>query len=75
MVHACTGQHAYSHWVLRLKPLIPAITHMSAGPVIQSSDYERLEGYFQGVLNVGSFRVFLAPNGQQVCEYFGMLQI
>lgn len=66
MVHARTSKHSYANWALRLVPDTLAITHISTRPVIQSSDYAKLEGYFAGVLIVGSFHVVQAPDGQQV---------
>ena len=59
------GKHEYHHWVLRLNAMSLAITHISAGPVIKSDDYQ-LEGYFKGALIVGSFHVVEEAAGQQV---------
>lgn len=63
MVHVRMGRN-YAHWLLRLDPDSLVITHISTEPVIQSRSYH-LEGYFKGVLTVGSFHV-IQHEGEQV---------
>ena len=57
------GQHGadYRHWLLRLNSQSLQVLHVSTAPVLQSSDY-RLEGFFPGVLTVGSFHLMPVNN-------------
>ena len=57
-------RHSYSNWLVQLNPGSLRLVAISRRPVLQSDSY-KLEGYFEGVLIVGSFHV-LDVDGRQV---------
>lgn len=46
----------YRNWALRIDARTWQVTHVSAGPVLKSSDYA-VRGYFHGVLVISSFHI------------------
>ena len=57
-------RHAYLNWLVQLDLTTLQVTAISSKPIIQSDSYE-VEGYFEGVLIVGSYHV-IDLDGQQV---------
>ena len=61
-----TVEQSYLNWLVQMDPSTLQITALSAQPVVASDSFA-LDGYFKGVLIVGSFHVVDDPtDGQQV---------
>ena len=58
-------EQSYLNWLLQMNPSTLQITAISAQPVVASDSYT-LEGYFKGVLIVGSFHAVEGTDGHQV---------
>lgn len=56
-------RHSYQNWLVQLDPTTLQVIAISRKPVIESDAYQ-LEGYFEGVLIVGSYHI-LEAEGEQ----------
>ncbi|KAK9805203.1 hypothetical protein WJX72_005882 [[Myrmecia] bisecta] len=68
LVHSRIHHNSYHNWAVRVDPATLKVTHITAGPIIKSTDFA-VEGYLKGVLVVSSFHV-VDVGGQETLRLF-----